>query len=50
MQKVVRDSSKYKIDSVIAALQAYGQMLTDTAVPDEPESPYTDRGIVVFGG
>jgi len=48
MKKLVRDSRKYKIDSIIAMVQAYGQYMTDTAQDEEQPSPYMDRGIITF--
>ena len=48
MKKIVRNSTKYKIDTVIAMVMAYGQMLTDTAVPEPAKSVYETRGIITF--
>jgi phage terminase large subunit-like protein len=48
MKKIVRDSKKYKIDTVIAMVMTYGQMLTDTAVPEAEPSVYEKRGIITF--
>ena len=46
MKKIVRDSRKYKIDTIIALVQAYGQYMTDTANDEDINQEY--YGVIVL--
>ena len=48
MPKIVRNSTKFKIDAVIALIMAYGQFLTEKLQPKKT-SVYSTRGIIVVG-